>query len=363
MEPEAAVRWSDSLLDSLRLLGDPLADAALASLASPGHAARARAAAPEPADAFAAIEQGAAAGDPACQALLSQVNDVPAWVSFPRMHAGCRMSLSHPVAGGLSLLAGALAESYASALGAKVLVRTGNLERSTRRRVYETAEFLNTLALAYGPQPGTAGHRALVNLRLLHARIRAGMRRLPDWDMRWGLPVNQEDYGGTLILFSHVYSRCMRRLGVPVTDAEVDSLHHGWRYSGYVLGVDPRLLSESPADEAALYAAIARRQFHPDDDSRALLRAMLSSMAWQPPFLVSEPALCAICRDLLGDGLADAMGVPRSAAWRAAPRLLRLCEEAQHRVGRLVPGYPQLSERLGKRAIRAVLRYGLPGRL
>ena len=133
------------------------------------------------------------------------------------------------VAGGLALLCGSLAESYSSGLAAKVLIRTGNLSRSTRRRIYETAEFLNVLALSGGPRPGTTAHRVLCNLRLLHARIRAAMQRRSDWEPQWGVPVNQEDNGSTLLMFSLVFARSLRRLGVLLSEEEPDSIHHSWR--------------------------------------------------------------------------------------------------------------------------------------
>ena len=323
MNDGTAARWSDSQLDHLRTVGDPLADAVLGELAGtpPGAAGAARAAGATcpGADLVAAVARRAEAGAGACRELLAQANAVPSWVSFPRMLAGYRIGFTYPVAGGMALLCGSLAESYASALGAKVLIRTGNLERSTRRRIYETADFLHTLASSNGPRPGTSAHRTLLNLRLLHARIRKMAAQGHDWEPRWGLPVNQEDYGSTLLVFSLVYARGLQRLGVPLSEAELDSIHHGWRYAGYVMGVDPQLLTESRAEEAALYAAITRRHHHPDADSRVLLAALFSAMAWQPPFFVPAPALHAICRRLLGDTLADALAVPRAPPLASRP--------------------------------------------
>jgi hypothetical protein len=345
-----AARWSDSLLDHLRTVGDPLADAALSELAA--HRGPA-------ADLVAAVEQRAATAAGACRALVEQAYTVPSWVSFPRMHAGYRVGLSYPVAGGLALLCGSLAESYASAFGAKVLVRTGNLERSTRRRIYETADFLNILARSGGPRPGTPAHRVLLSMRLLHARIRAATQQRGDWDPRWGLPVNQEDNGSTLLMFSLVFARSLQRLGVALSAAELDSIHHGWRYAGYVLGIDDRLLTTTRAEEQELYEAITRRQHHPDDDSRALLAALLQGMAWQPPFFIPAAALQAICHRLIGEELATALQVPPARRWQLAPAAVRVLGQVQHAVCGVVPYAPQLAERLGSRVVEATLHQGL----
>ena len=345
--------WSDSLLDHLRTVGDPLADAALQELAGSAPAPG------PPADLVTAVARQAAASQGACRILHEQAYTVPSWVSFPSMLAGHRVGLTYPVAGGLALLCGSLAESSASAFGAKVLVRTGDLERSTRRRIYETADFLHILACSGGPRPGTPAHRVLLTLRLLHARIRAATERRGDWDPRWGRPVNQEDNGGTLLMFSLVFARSLQRLGVALSPAELDSIHHGWRYAGYVLGIDDRLLTASRAEEQALYAAICRRQHHPDADSQALLGALLGGMAWQPPFFIPAAALQAICRRLIGDDLADALHVPEVPLWQAAPAVLRLLGQAQHVVCRFVPGAPALAQGLGTRVIETTLHYGL----
>lgn len=352
VDAKAAARFSTALLDELRTIGDPLADAALAELEHtagrlPG------------ADLVTAVCRRGESGPGACRALVTQAYSVPAWVSFSRMRAGYRVGLSHPVAGGLALLCGSLAESYASALGAKVLVRSGNLERSTRRRIYETAEFLNILARSGGPQPGTPAHRTLLELRLLHTRIRKAMLRRPDWDPRWGVPVNQEDNGSTLLMFSLVFARSMERLGVPLSEVERDSIHHSWRYAGYVLGIDSRLLTESCAEEQALYNVLIARQHNPDADSQALIGALFTAMAWQPPFLLPTAALHGVCRELVGDRLADALKVPPAPRWQEVPAIMRAIGRVHRTATWAVPGSQWLGQKLGTRVIESVLNYGL----
>ena len=353
MAESTPARFSDTLLDHLRTVGDPLADAALSELG----AATVRP--PPGADLVTAVCRHAEASPGACRELIDQAYAVPSWVSFPRMLAGYRVGFSYPVAGGMALLCGSLAESYASALGAKVLIRTGNLERSTRIRIYETADFLHTLASSNGPRPGSAAHRVLLNLRLLHARIRKLTAQRSDWELRWGQPVNQEDYGSTLLVFSLVYARSLQRLGVRLSLEELDSLHHGWRYAGYVMGVDSRLLTESRAEEQLLYTAITRRHHHPDNDSRVLLAALFSAMAWQPPFFVPTAALHAICRQLLGEELADALAVPRDPLWQAAPAAMRALGRVQHALCSVVPGALWLAQQVGTKIVENTLTYGL----
>src|SRR5689334_13147458 len=120
-------------LEALRQEGDPLADAAVAALFERGGL--------RGSDLVTSVEIGAR--DPgACRALWEQAHDVPAWVEFPRMVAGAQMGLRNAVQAALALLLGALVESYAAARGAKVLVRSGQLEADTLRRLFRTAEFV-----------------------------------------------------------------------------------------------------------------------------------------------------------------------------------------------------------------------------
>jgi ER-bound oxygenase mpaB/B'/Rubber oxygenase, catalytic domain len=348
-------RWSDASLDQLRCVGDPLADAAVSELT-----AKRGGAATHGVDLVAAVGECARAGSRACRDLLLHVNTVPAWASFPRMALGYRVGLVSPVAAGLALLCGSLPESYAGALGAKVLVRTGNLARSARRRVFETAEFWQQIARSPGgPAPGTSGHRALVQLRLIHAHVRAAIQRRSDWDMGWGLPVNQEDYGATLLTFSLVFARSLQQLGVPMSEGELDSIHHGWRYAGHVMGVDARMLTESRAAEAVLHATIVRRQQHPDADSCALTHALFNEMAWKQPFPLPLQALQSVCRALVGPELADRLSVPRLARWAAIPAATRALHQAQHAVIGAVPGAGRVAMALGTGLVANVIDYGL----
>jgi hypothetical protein len=170
--------------------------------------------------------------------------------------------------------------------------------------------------------------------------------------------VNQEDYGATLLVFSLVFSRGMQRLGVPLTQQELDSIHHGWRYAGYVMGVDPRLLTASLEEEHALYATLIRRH-GPDQDSRALLRALFAAMAWQPPFMVPEPVLHATCWLLLREDLAVALGVPRAPLWRAVPRTIGVLSQSLHALYGRMPGGRWLAEQLGTRVVSTIVEQGL----
>ncbi|MBS1124362.1 MAG: hypothetical protein H6Q90_6590 [Deltaproteobacteria bacterium] len=327
-------RYDDAFLDPFRQRGDELADAALLELRGAG-------------DLVTRLERGAGAGAVACRRLLDHVREVPSWVDFARMQSGHVRARQFALHAGLALLVGSLAESYASASGAKVLVRSGRLDRDTPRRVYETAVFVHSIGMPGGPRPGTPAHRRIVQTRLIHAAIRHGMQKRSDWNPAWGLPVNQEDYASTLLMLSLVFVRSLRRLGVPFSTAEADAVHHGWRYVGWVMGVDEALLSRDLEDETALYQAITRRQFEPDDDSRTLVAALLDTMSGRSPIYLPRGVLAAAARRVLGDRLADALAIAPPRGWQSILTPLSIAGRLAGPLFAAVPAAGRAAESLG----------------
>jgi ER-bound oxygenase mpaB/B'/Rubber oxygenase, catalytic domain len=343
----------DAELERFRGVGDPLADAAVAELIACG-ALRGRGG-----DLVGAAEAQARSGAKACQALLEHAHAVPKWVSFPTMAVGARLGLRTAVQSAMALMLGSLMESYASAKGAKVLIRSGMLQTQVVQRLHDTTTFVLEIAASRGPGPGTRAHRHVLRTRLVHGFVRHGMLKRADWDSAaWGHPVNQEDYASTLLAFCHVYLRAMHRIGVAVTPEEEAGVHHLYRWVGHVMGVAPELLSEDREEEQALYGHITRRQLHPDADSRALAAALVSGLAFRKPFFLPSAALAEFTRQMLGDALADALGLSHSARWSPVRHALPLLSSAQRQVER-VPLTIAPMEFLGERLARLVYERGL----
>jgi hypothetical protein len=337
----------------MRLVGDPLADRAVAEVAArrPPYASPLR-----------AVEALAARGEPACRRFVVQTARLPDWVDFEAMLPGHRLSLQNAIPGGIALLAGSLIESYAAAKGAKVLVRTGRLERDAIRRVYETAYFVSSIARSGGAPPGTEAFRTILEVRLVHAWVRRSMLADDGWDAeQWGHPVNQEDYAWTLMMFSHVFRRALTLFGIEMDERERDSSHHTWRWVGHLMGVDERLLSVDRSEERELYLAIASRQAHPDEDSRLLTHRVLDVMSGRPPFFLPREGLHAASRRIVGPRLADELELRDSRRWRALMDASAWPLSFKGRLMRRLPGAPALAEGLGRGLVQAVLHGELGG--
>lgn len=341
----------DAELDRWRLVGDPLADAAVSELinaaAVRGHGA----------DLVGALEAQAKVGGKASAALLEHAFSVPSWVRFPDMRVGTALGLRTPVHSSIALILGSLLETYGAALGAKVLVRGGMLARQVLQRLRDTTTFVLETSCSRAPMPGTFAHRHIVRTRLVHAFIRHGMSKRHDWQPAWGLPVNQEDYASTLLAFCHVYLRSMHRLGASPTPEEEASVHHLYRWVGYVMGVTPELLTATRTEEQQLYAHITRRQLHPDADSRLLARSLIDTLGGRRPLFLPASALESIGRQLLGDTLADGLGLVSRSPWRPVMQAFPLLGRAQKRVEQ-VPFTRLPLQHLGERVARLVYERG-----
>src|SRR3970282_702908 len=104
------------------------------------------------------------------------------------------------------LFCAALPNAYAAHRGAQVLYLTNRLTERVERRIFETAQFVLDVMSPEGLSSSGRGIRSAQKVRLIHAAIRQHILHHPKWrerwDMEWGLPINQEDLAGTLMLLS-----------------------------------------------------------------------------------------------------------------------------------------------------------------
>lgn len=354
-------RASAAFLDEARQLSDPLADDVVESLAGSAPAAG-------EADSLAVLAR--VCGDPAapgasraaCERFLRATCTPPGWFDPVRIEQGQRIFVRHSVLSITALLLGGLVDSYANVHIARLLAGTGRITQDTGRRLFETAQMVHDVMLPGSLDAGGAGRLCLLRVRLVHAGVRRKVLGSGRWDASWGLPINQEDMLFTLLTLSLSVLQGLQKLGVRLRADDREAYHHLWRCAGWILGVDERLLPTSEAEARALYAEVARRHCHPGESSRALARSILDHMAGRPPLFLPRAALAELSRLMLDDPRADAMELPRSAAWSGA--LACLCPAISlltwvQRRGPLLEG---VSLAWGWRYAQWNLRHGLNGR-
>lgn len=336
---------STQALEDASFRADPVADDAVRALFEQG--ARGG-------DLLAAAKQRAA--HPDIQRLLAEADRAP--VDPDAMERTRRLVLRYAPPIGLALGLKALPTLYALPEIAEALVATGRLVQNGERRMLETAEYLNQLTRPGAMRRDGVGHDATLRVRLLHAASRARLRQA-GW-ARATPPIDQRASVFTLSVFSHSLRAGLTQLGGRLSEQESREHLTFWRHVGPVLGVEEGLIAAHPDDEAALQAQILRARAAPTEAGRALTAALLGALADRPPYRLSFATLAALSRHLLGDELAELLGVPRDGDSRGLRAGLAL-GRALLRAESAVPGGRLLSQAFGRAFSNGVLAWRLRG--
>jgi hypothetical protein len=308
--------------------------------------------------------------EPELVAYLRDIEAVPEWVDWSRIRRGGEVFLRTGMLGGFVLGAGSLMAGYASTGGNKPLAMSGRLEGQAARRLAETSRFVWQVTRPGGLRRDGEGFAITAKVRLMHAQVRRLLWRSGVYDRAaWGEPINQHDMMGTLLLFSSVVVQGTRRLGCDIRDDEADDLIHLWRYVGHVIGVEPALAPTSFAEAIHRENILLATQGRADDDGRALALALLRHMETGATSekarrlaIRQQPFAHGLVRGLLGDDLADQLGI-QDTAWRwvvpTISALVRPTELARRAAGPLGDAH---ALRRGRRYWESAVRMAERGR-
>ena len=338
-------RWNDALLDAMRQTADPEADAVVASVFGDG---------PEAVEGVNRLLGGLFRSDepvppglpPEVARHLELTGALPSWADEAKIATAQRLFSRAGWEVATGLFCSALPQAYAAARGARVLTRTQAMTRHVHQRIFETAQFLFDVLDEGGLSPSGRGVRTVQKIRLLHAGIRHLLQTRPEprWDAStFGLPINQEDLGGTLMTFSVVTLEALPSLGVGVSADEAEAWMHLWRVVGHLLGIHERMLPDGVEDGAALMEAIRRRHWAASEDGRALAAPLVEMMQGYFPGRALDGIPVAMVRHLAGDHCADLLGLPQADWTRliidATAELDRIFDpDERDRLGRMLSG-------------------------
>jgi len=317
----------------------------------------------------------------AMRAFFAQVENPPVWVDWETIDRGGDVLLKAGPLGGLVLGARSLVLGYAAPAGNKPLVFSGRLEQQAARRLNETARFVQATCKRGGLRKHADGYQITLKVRLIHAQVRRMLLRSPKWSTAaWGIPANQHDMLGTSLLFSLILLDGLRTLGVHVPYDDGERYMQLWRYSVWLSGIETDLLPASEIEAMRWAELIQATQGEPDDDSRRLTKALLDSplegcktRAEKRNGLRRRAFGTTLCRVLIGDELADKMGVAKTS-WRHMVPFMKRFVSGVELVRRTVPlgmaDVPALwaGERYWDRVVEiglagATAEFGLPERL
>ena len=261
-------RWSDdAFLDRLRAEGDAAADACLRALGDSQNFSEIfrflnANDAPIPASAPDALRQ-----------FLVSYDRLPvpdgSGVDHARLQRGEEVFMTHACTSALCLLAMSLPAGYAAPNLAQVLVMSGDLKKHPYTRLLGVLQMVVNVTSPRGFEPGGKAIVTAAKLRLLHAGVRQLVRRrLPEYEGRYGMPVNHEDMLATIMGFSLLVIRGLQSLRVGLTHGEAADYYYLWRTFALTMGIHPpgspnstEYLPETLADAEAFFASYARRHY------------------------------------------------------------------------------------------------------
>jgi len=301
------------------------------------------------------------------RALFRQLEDVPFWVDRERRNLGgatfmrCRLGFAV-----LAMLS--LPIIYSWPAGNKPLALSGQLVHRASQRLKDTTRYVFAVCQPEGLARFSEGFAMTVRVRLIHAQVRRLLLQSGQWRSdAWGAPVNQCHMAGTNLMFSVGVLDGLTRIGYRFNRLEREALLHLWRYAGYLLGVENELLVADEFEGHRLLDLIFAFEPHPDDDSRALVDALMQTSydyvrGFKPGRSCSVNLCYGISRALIGDEQANALRYPKTL-WKYSVPAVRpgtwLVETARICSSRV----QELAKVAGPKAFRHLLsERGLKGR-
>lgn len=300
---------------------------------------------------------------PALVSLFREVDAVPMWVDWDELAVGGAAFMRTGMLGLLTLMCFSLPMAYAIADGNKPLTFSGKLVARAARRLNETGKFVIETCRPGGLRRFGDGFKITIKVRLMHAQMRRLLVRSGKWNHdQWALPINQADMTATNVTFSAVVLRGLRQLGFHYTARESAAVIALWRYSGWLIGVEPGLLCATEEEAVRLAELVWMTRNRADDDSRQLVDALMSCPLVPPLDKVGNVRglLQAIARTMIGDDLADELALRRTRA-RALVSVMRVGVRTGELARRVVPGVDRMMLDAGQKLWEHVVTTGLAG--
>ncbi|MFN7992945.1 MAG: oxygenase MpaB family protein [Bryobacteraceae bacterium] len=318
---QAQSRWTNELLDGMRTVGDPPADQAVGRLFADGSV-----------QAVNALMRTLVENDglepsglpPVIRDYLAQSEQLPAWADPALIKTGETIFWRYGPQVILNLFCYSLPFCYAARKGVQVLWLTSRLYTNPTRRIIETAQMVVDVMRPGGLSAGGAGVRTAQKVRLMHAGVRHQIHAYAGWNPEFGEPINQEDMAGTLMSFSWVVVDGLRRLGMPLTEAEAEAYLHAWKVVGHILGIRPEAVPDNVSEAEALARTIQERQYAACPEGKGMNDALIGMMQKYVPGNVFDCVPGMMIRYLLGDAHADLLGVPGTVPEEVIAAPLRL---------------------------------------
>ena len=343
--------WTDAFLENKRQMGDPLADAAVQELFDTGtiHAVN-------------KLMKNLVQNDdlisknlpPVIRDYLTQTDGLPAWADAEKIACAQHLFARYAPTIVTILNCYALPAAYSARKGVRVLHLTSYMQRNPRRRIIETAQMLLDVTALGGLTANGRGIRSAQKVRLMHAAIRILIRQQMTWDLADGIPINQEDMAGTLLTFGIVTIEGLQRLGVTLSEVEIDAYLHLWNVVGHIIGIQYDLLPRNANEAANLALAIQKRHWASSPEGQELTRALIDHLESLLPGTLFNRLPSSLIRFYIGDEAANALAVPAADWTKSLVKFLKFFAWGQSNVTSQLPMLAKLSELMGRKLLEGL---------
>jgi hypothetical protein len=128
-----------------------------------------------------------------------------------------------------------------------------------------------------------------------------------------GVPINQEDLAGTLMVFTYLIIDGLDRLGISTSSDEQQGYLETWKVIARIMGIQEALIPESVQEAKALCEVIQLRQIQTCPEGKAMNDALLQMMGLHLPPGPWRRWPAALMRHFLPPDVADGFGIPNHA--------------------------------------------------
>lgn len=287
------MHYTTALLDKMRTVGDPVADAAYAKMVAAGDTKSVN-------EAFKhmARNEDRPTSNPGLRESLryfDATDKLPPDMDRARILRGEAVATKHGLVGTLVMLCKSLPLGYQMPNLTKVLAMSGNLEKKTLPRLLGVLQMVIDVSTPGGFEEGGAAVITAQKLRLLHAGVRAIVRtQMPGYEQQYGVPVCQEDMLATLLTFSYLVIEGLDQLGSDVSSEEAEDYLYLWMAFGEMTGLRRQWLPTTVAEARQFYLAYERRHAVAADknpDGVRLAAANLAMARTMLPDLIEDTGI------------------------------------------------------------------------
>lgn len=323
--------YTQASMDALRIPGDELADATVATLFERGEVGKFNTLMRY----VSTVGQELPEGLPeVAREYLHETSTPPAWVDWAEMEKARLFFIDNNVHISTALSFASMPACYVLPHVAKLLSATHSLKYPSKRMA-ETGQFTVYLMQPDAFEAGSRFIPAAQKVRLLHASIRHHLKREDRWDTaELGTPICQEDMIGGQMMFSIQVLDALHRLGIHMSTEGADAYYYAWRVVGAMLGIDQSHAPQNLEQARRFSDLYMTRHMGPSEEGAQLTRQLIDLYEEVVPGTFFDPVVGALIRYLIGDTCADWLQVPRTpwdTAVKAAPALLGILETIEDR--------------------------------